>query len=100
MATFSIIDLACSERAAATSNVGANINKSLLALGNWKLGAESENGKRLRKLVLKWRESQERHADQGRTRRRPVDQRQSFMHWEINRHEHEIARYPVEARGD
>ena len=40
MATLSIIDLAGSERAAATTNMGqrmvegANINKSLLALGN------------------------------------------------------------------
>jgi kinesin family protein 18/19 len=40
MGTLSIIDLAGSERAAATTNMGqrmvegANINKSLLALGN------------------------------------------------------------------
>jgi hypothetical protein len=100
MATFFITDLACSEQVAATSNIGGeNINKSLLALRNWKLGAESKNGKRL-KLVLKWRESQERHADQGRTRRRPINHRQSFMHWEINCHKHEIACYPVEAHGD
>ena len=49
MATLSIIDLAGSERAAATSNMGqrmvegANINKSLLALGNC-INALCENG--------------------------------------------------------
>jgi len=49
MATLSIIDLAGSERAAATTNMGqrmvegANINKSLLALGNC-INALCENG--------------------------------------------------------
>lgn len=53
MATLSIIDLAGSERAAATSNMGqrmvegANINKSLLALGNC-INALCESGGALR----------------------------------------------------
>ncbi|KAI0347546.1 kinesin-domain-containing protein [Trametopsis cervina] len=55
MATLSIIDLAGSERAAATSNMGqrmvegANINKSLLALGNC-INALCESGGALRHI--------------------------------------------------
>lgn len=55
MATLSIIDLAGSERAAATTNMGqrmvegANINKSLLALGNC-INALCENGGALRHI--------------------------------------------------
>lgn len=55
MATLSIIDLAGSERASATSNMGqrmiegANINKSLLALGNV-INALCESGNRTRHI--------------------------------------------------
>lgn len=55
MATLSVIDLAGSERASATTNMGqrmiegANINKSLLALGNC-INALCESGNRVRHI--------------------------------------------------